>query len=62
MVTAFKQDESIWERRFCTALAFASPLLAARPTAEIERTMKENAYEGTWLERTEKSEGLGAMT
>ena len=58
MITAFKQDESIWERRFCAALAFASTLLAARPVAETERTMKENAYEGMWLERTEKSEGL----
>ena len=58
MITAFKQDESIWERRFCAALAFASPLLAARPIVEIERTMKENAYHGVWLERTEKPEGL----
>ena len=44
------------------AFSLASPLLAARPVAEIERTMKENAYEGTWFERTEKPEGLGAMT
>ena len=45
------------------ALAFslASPLLAARPVVETERMMKENAYEGMWLERTEKPEGLGAM-
>ena len=50
MVTAFKQDESIWERRFCTALAFASPLLAARPVVETERMMNENAYQGVWLE------------
>ena len=44
------------------AFSLASPPLAARPVAEIERTMKENAYQGVWLERTEKPEGLGAMT
>ena len=38
------------------------PSSGTNSVAEIERTMKENAYEGTWLERTEISEGLGAMT
>ena len=28
----------------------ASPLLAARPVAEIERITKDNAYQGVWLE------------
>jgi hypothetical protein len=34
------------------ALAFllASPPLAARPVVETERVMKDNAYQGVWLE------------
>ena len=43
-------------------LSSALALEAARSVAEIERMMKENAYEGMWLERTEKPDGLGAMT
>ena len=42
-------------------LSLPVSLLAARPVAETERMMKENAYHGVWLERTEKPEGLGAM-
>ena len=44
-----------------SVLSSALALETVRPAAETERTMKENAYEGTWLERTEKPEGLGAM-
>ena len=32
------------------AFSLASPLLAARPVVETERMMKENAYQGVWLE------------
>ena len=32
------------------ALLIAFPLLAARPVAETERIMKDNAYQGVWLE------------
>ena len=32
------------------ALMLAFPLLAARPVAETERIMKDNAYQGVWLE------------
>ena len=32
------------------ALFIASPLLAARPVMETERIMKDNAYQGVWLE------------
>ena len=32
------------------ALMLASPLLAARPVVETERMMKDNAYQGVWLE------------
>ena len=37
---------------YFTTLAFslASPLLAARPVVETERIMKDNAYQGVWLE------------
>ena len=33
------------------ALMLASPLLAARQVVETERMMKENAYQGVWLEK-----------
>ena len=32
------------------AFSLASPLLGARPVAETERIMKDNAYQGVWLE------------
>ena len=32
------------------ALFIAFPLLAARPVMETERIMKDNAYQGVWLE------------
>ena len=32
------------------AFSLASPLLAAQPVVETERMMKENAYQGVWLE------------
>ena len=35
---------------FLLAFSLASPLLAARPVVETERMMKENAYQGVWLE------------
>ena len=31
-------------------LILASACLAARPVAETERIMKDNAYQGVWLE------------
>ena len=42
----------------------ASPLLAARPVVETARMMKENAYQGVWLEkhRRLKTVRFGAMT
>ena len=45
------------------AFSLASPLLAARPVVETERMMKDNAYQGVWLEkhwrlRTVRSEAM----
>ena len=32
------------------AVVLANACLAARPVAETERMLKENAYQGVWLE------------